>query len=156
MTASLRTQLAQMEVLPGRPWENTERMLSLIMSAQKESVDLLVFPEMAIPGYLIGDEWEHEAFLKECEQCGMELCAAARNITIILGNVGLDWQKKNEGGRVRKYNALFAATDGQFAKPDNSPYDFVPKTLHPNYRQFDDSRHFFDLRKLAAELDQSV
>ena len=32
------------------------------------------------------------------------------------------------------------------------PYPFVIKTLLPNYREFDDTRHFFSLQKLAREL----
>ncbi|TFG63219.1 MAG: hypothetical protein E4H28_06680 [Gemmatimonadales bacterium] len=64
---SLRVRLAQMEVQPGRPRANTERMLEAIGRAVADRVDLLMFPEMAVPGYLIGDEWERDAFLRECE-----------------------------------------------------------------------------------------
>lgn len=32
------------------------------------------------------------------------------------------------------------------------PYPYVIKTLMPNYREFDDTRHFFSLQKLAREL----
>ena len=32
------------------------------------------------------------------------------------------------------------------------PYPFTVKTLLPNYREFDDARHFFSLQKLAREL----
>ncbi|TFG63218.1 MAG: NAD(+) synthase, partial [Gemmatimonadales bacterium] len=71
----------------------------------------------------------------------------------IFGNVAVDRDRKNEDGRVRKYNALFVAEDGRLAPPEGGPYPFVIKTLLPNYREFDDSRHFFDLRKLAVERD---
>lgn len=140
-----------MEVLPGRPVENATKILGHIKDARNDGVKLVVFPEMAVPGYLLGDEWEHEAFLRECEDCGKELCAASQGLIAIFGSVGVDWQKRNEDGRVRKYNALFVAEDGHFNGPLNGPYKFVIKALHPNYREFDDSRHFFDLRKLAQE-----
>jgi NAD+ synthase (glutamine-hydrolysing) len=140
-----------MEVFPGRPSENTAKIVSHIKDARTDGVKLVIFPEMAVPGYLIGDEWEHEAFLRECEDCGREICAASKDLIVIFGNVGLDWHKRNEDGRVRKYNALFVAEDGRCDGPINGPYNFVIKTLHPNYREFDDSRHFFDLRKLALE-----
>ncbi len=153
---SLRVCLAQTEVRPGRPADNAAHMLELVSSARADGADLIVFPEMAIPGYLIGDEWEHDAFLRECEQCGTELCSSARDIIVIFGNVGVDWRRRNEDGRVRKYNALFVAEDGEFVAPENGPYAFAIKALHPNYRQFDDSRHFFDLRKLALEDDRPV
>ena len=68
----------------------------------------------------------------------------------------MDWRRRNEDGRVRKYNALFVAEDGRFIGPVAGPYDFVVKTLMPNYREFDDSRHFYDLRKLALEEGKKV
>lgn len=141
-----------MEVYPGRPRDNTRRMLEHVAAARLAGREMVVFPEMAVPGYLLGDEWERPAFLRECEACGEALRDAARGIVALFGNVGLDWHKHNEDGRVRKYNALFAAVDGRFAGPAGSPYPFVIKTLMPNYREFDDSRHFYDNRKLALEL----
>jgi len=145
-----------MEVLPGKPHENTTRMLDHVRAAKNDSVDLIVFPEMAVPGYLIGDEWERETFLRECEQCCSELRLASRGIIVIFGCVGLDWSRRNEDGRVRKYNALFIAEDSVFLSPGGCPSNFVIKTLLPNYREFDDSRHFFDLRKLAMEEDKAL
>lgn len=149
-----RVSLAQICVIPGQPALNTEKMLRAVATARKEKAQLIVFPELAVPGYLIGDNWEREAFLRECEECGEKIRAAARGITIIFGNVGLDWGKKNEDGRVRKYNALFVAENGNFIGPRKSPYKFIIKTLSPNYREFDESRYFYDLRKLALELDK--
>lgn len=140
-----------MEVAPGRPADNCSHMLSAIKAAREDVADLIVFPEMAIPGYLIGDQWEHESFLRECESCGEEVLAASVDMVVVFGNVGVDWDRKNEDGRVRKYNALFVGENGRPAGPDSGPYSFVIKTLMPNYREFDDSRHFFDLRKVAAE-----
>jgi len=149
---SLRVSLAQINVIPGQPAINTATMLKAIAAAKLKKSKLIVFPEMAIPGYLIGDNWERDAFLRECEESGEKIRSAARGITVIFGNVGLDWNKKNEDGRVRKYNALFVAENGNFIKPAKSHYKFIIKTLSPNYREFDESRYFYDLRKLALEL----
>ena len=140
-----------MEVRPGRPRDNTAFMLDAIRRAQADNVELVVFPEMAIPGYLLGDEWEYAGYLRECEACGREILAASQSLIVVFGNVAIDWARRNEDGRPRKYNALFVAEDGQFKGPAGSPYPFVIKTLMPNYREFDDSRHFHDLRKLALE-----
>lgn len=152
----MKIQLEQIEVLPGRPVENTEKILARIEAARQARADLVVFPEMAVPGYLIGDEWERRAFLRECEECGRRIGAASSGMVVAFGNVGLDWTKRNEDGRVRKYGALFVAENGRFVGPENGPYDFVIKTLMPNYREFDDSRYFFDTRKLALELGRRV
>jgi NAD+ synthase (glutamine-hydrolysing) len=148
----LRTALAQINVIPGQPALNTAVMLKAIAAAKRKKAELIVFPEMAIPGYLIGDNWEREAFLRECEACGHKIRAAASGIAVIFGNVGLDWTRKNEDGRVRKYNALFIAENKKFIRPQKGTYDFIIKTLSPNYREFDESRYFYDLRKLALEL----
>ena len=155
-SGTLTCRLAQIDVQPGRPRVNTRTILQHIQTAIQDGVELLVFPEMAIPGYLLGDEWEHQAFLRQCEACGHQIREASQGIAVVFGNVAIDWQRRNEDGRVRKYNALFVAEDGEFVSPENSPYPFSIKALMPNYRQFDDSRHFFDLRKLAFEEHGSI
>jgi NAD+ synthase (glutamine-hydrolysing) len=148
--------IGQLDVAPGRPRDNLASMRAMVQRAKEQRADLIIFPEMAIPGYLLGDEWERPAFLRECEACGEQLREDADGIIIVFGNVAMDWSKRNEDGRTRKYNALFVAEGRRFLPPRQSPYPFVIKTLLPNYRQFDDSRHFFDLRKLAYEEGRPV
>ena len=148
----LRIALAQMRVVPGRPDRNIGTMLRCIADAGTQNADLVIFPEMAIPGYLLGDTWEQTSFLEECEACGEEIIAASKGITVMFGNIAVDWAKKNNDGRVRKYNAFFTAQDGKLVAPEGMPYPFTVKTLLPNYREFDDTRHFFSLQKLAREL----
>ncbi|MBQ8698831.1 MAG: NAD(+) synthase, partial [Schwartzia sp.] len=152
----LRIALAQMRVVPGHPVRNTETMREFIADARKQNADLVIFPEMTIPGYLLGDTWEQTAFLEECEACGEEIIAASKGIAVMFGNVAIDWKKKNNDGRARKYNAFFTAKDGRLITPEGMPYPFVVKTLLPNYREFDDTRHFFSLQKLARELGAST
>ena len=148
----LKIAMAQMEVIPGHPDINTAKILSLIESARKQSVDIIIFPEMAVPGYLLGDTWEQTSFLRDCESFGQDIIQASQGITVMFGNIAMDWSKKNNDGRVRKYNALFTAQNGRLIQPDNMPYPYIIKTLMPNYREFDDTRHFFSLQKLAREL----
>ena len=148
----LKIAMAQMEVIPGHPDKNAATMLRLIQSAKSQAADLVIFPEMAVPGYLLGDTWEQPSFIRDCESYGQDIIAAAQGITVIFGNIAADWDKKNNDGRVRKYNACFIAQDGALIQPDGCPYPFVIKTLLPNYREFDDTRHFFSLQKLAREL----
>lgn len=149
----LKAALAQMEVIPGRPDLNSAKMIAMVDEARNNGAELIIFPEMSIPGYLIGDMWEQESFLRDCELYGEKVCEAAVDICIMFGNVAMDWQKYNNDGRVRKYNAFFIAKDRKFWGGDNFPYPFRIKTLQPNYREFDDDRHFFSLQKLAIEQD---
>lgn len=144
---------SQIEVVAGHPDQNTQKMLEAIAEAKKNSSDIIIFPEMCIPGYLLGDTWEQTSFLKDCLSYGNDIIAASNDICIIFGNVAVDWNKKNTDGRVRKYNALYVAYNGKLIAPEKSPYPFVTKSLFPNYREFDDSRYFFSSQCLANELN---
>jgi len=156
VTFLLRIALGQMEVIPGRPDINFHTMLSMIASARDQRADIIIFPEMAIPGYLLGDTWEQPAFLRDCELFGQRIVEASADICIVFGNVGIDWNKKNDDGRFRKYNACFIAQNRKLLGKDNFPYPFRIKTLQPNYREFDDNRHFYSLPKLADELNKQI
>lgn len=147
----MQIRLSQLDVTPGTPAKNAEAMLKAIEVAKQDSIDIIVFSEMAIPGYLLGDEWERTSFLRDCETCGERIREASKGICVVFGNVAIDWQAKNEDGRVRKYNAAFVADDGEFVVHPRTQQPFFIKVLMPNYREFDDNRHFFDPRKLAYE-----
>jgi NAD+ synthase (glutamine-hydrolysing) len=148
----LLISIAQIEITPGRPDQNAKKMLRYIAEAKQNGVNLLLFPEMSIPGYLLGDTWEQPAFLRDCEYWGNKIIQETDNLCVMFGNVGVDWNKKNDDGRVRKYNAFFTAQNRVLLGNENFPYPFRIKTLQPNYREFDDDRHFYSLRKLAQEL----
>lgn len=136
----IKLALAQMEVVPANPAVNVHTMLHMIEQAKAKGADVVVFPEMCIPGYLIGDLWEQTAFIEECVRLEKDIITASEGIVVIYGNIMRDVSAVNEDGRVRKYNCLMIAEDGQLA-------DWQPKTLQPNYREFDDNRHFYDNRK---------
>lgn len=152
----MKIALGQMEITPGRPDLNTQTMRKMIDQALSDKASIIIFPEMAVPGYLLGDLWEQEAFLRDCEEFGRLIIESSTDICIMFGNIAVDWEKHNNDGRVRKYNAFFAAYNGQLLGGDNFPYSYRIKTLQPNYREFDDTRHFYSLRQLAAELNVNV
>lgn len=135
-----------MEVIPGRPDLNSAKILAEIEAARQRGDDMVVFPEMAVPGYLLGDEWENLAFVKDAFAFNDEIRKASRDILAIWGNVDIDFSKINEDGRVRKYNAAFIARNGEWVGKG-----VTHKTLLPNYREFDDARHFYSMRKEAFE-----
>jgi NAD+ synthase (glutamine-hydrolysing) len=147
----IKIACAQMEIIPGQPDVNTEKALQAIAEAKAAQVDLLLLPEMTVPGYLLGDVWEQNAFLNDCQAYGQELIAASQNICLVFGNIALDKDHYNEDGHKRKYNAAFVAQNGKLIKGATG-LPFIPKTNLPNYREFDDTRYFHDLKKLAPEL----
>ncbi|KAB8031844.1 NAD(+) synthase [Fluviispira multicolorata] len=149
----MKIAIAQMRVLSANCKENFETIKKNIEHAREQNACLIVFPEMSLPGYFNGDIWEQTSFLKDCEFYNKKISELSKGIDIIFGSIGIDWKKKNEDGRVRKYNAVFHAQNGKLKNNKKAKYPFWIKALMPNYKEFDDSRHFFDLRKLALERD---
>ena len=147
----MKISLAQISVIPGDLSGNFKKIARYVHDAQKKGSKLVIFPELTISGYLIGDLWENEDFLRDCLDYHHKIAELSNGICIVFGSVGIDPKKRNEDGRVRKYNALFCVNNKSFLKNHKLGYDFWPKSLSPNYREFDESRYFYDLRKLAQE-----
>lgn len=145
----------QMEIIPGRPDENYKKILELISTAKEKQADILLLPEMCLPGYLIGDLWEQQTFLDDCHYYAKKIIEASQDICIMFGNVAFEKDKLNEDGRLRKYNAAYACQDGKIIG-GYMGRNFIIKNSLPNYREFDDYRYFYSLQKLCAEEDASV
>ena len=152
--------LAQMDVRAGRPDLNVQSMLGFVERARNAGAAIVAFPEMCIPGYILGDAWEIDALVEDYESWSTAMRDASRGIAVVFGNVAIDRAAIGEDGRVRKLNAAWVCHDGRFVErgglPARLPHGVHPKTLHPNYRFFDDDRHFYSLRKIAAETDTRV
>jgi len=153
MSRMPRIVLAQMEVRPGRPDLNVSRMLQMMDRARERGAEIIAFPEMCVSGYILGDLWEQDAMVEDFASYSDVLCAASEQLTVLFGNVALDRESIGEDGRRRKFNAVLVCQNGAFVSrprlPSGIPPGSQPKTLHPNYRFFDDDRHFYSLRKLA-------
>lgn len=151
---SLRIAVCQLRVHPGDPARNAVAMLDLIR-AHRGKADLLAFPELCVPGYLLGDAWERAAFLRECELWNERVIAATGEFpdspAVVFGTVVVDWQMKGEDGRPRKYNAWVAAQHGAPVRHAGLGRPYGVKILLPHYREFEDGRHFYDARELARD-----
>lgn len=156
----MKIAMCQMEVIPANPAVNFETMKRFIIDAYAKNAEMVVFPELCISGYLIGDMWEEDAFVKDCFDYSYDVLEFVKQLygtrehTVVFGNVGIDTTMKNEDGRIRKYNAIFIIHNGEFVKKMN--YDFGVKTLSPNYREFEEPRHFYDNRKLAFDDESGI
>ena len=127
----IKIACGQIEEKPAQPGENTKAILAMIDKAKKAQADILLLPEMAIPGYLLGDLWEQEAFLKDCAAYGEEVAAASQGLVVIFGNIAIDPAKYNQDGHMRKYNAAFVGQNGKLLQ-GALPYPFISKTSLPN------------------------
>jgi NAD+ synthase (glutamine-hydrolysing) len=155
MISSIKIALAQLDVSPGHPDINIQKMLAEITRAKSRGMDLIIFSEMVVSGYLLGDEWENDCFVKDLVGYNEDLRRASAGLAVIWGNVYVDFDKKGEDGRPRKYNAAYIAQDGHWVS--NGVFEgHTYKTLLPKYREFDDERHFFSMIKLAQEKGKNL
>lgn len=147
----VRIAVAQIEIIPGRPDINAAKIMRTIAQSRDAGDHIVVFPEMAVPGYLLGDEWENEAYVRDCYAFNDDIRRTTQGIVAIWGNVDIDPALRSEDGRLRKYNAAFVAQNGTFVGPGA-----IHKTLMPKYREFDDSRHFYSFRKEVQDKQQTM
>ncbi len=153
-----RIHLAQTEVAPGDPEANVRRMVELI-AAHASETDLIAFPEMAVPGYLVGDLWLDGDW---CEwmmtfNATLQRASAEHRIAVLYGNIFLPNDGSvNKDGRRRKFNAAYLYQNGVAVPPlvralRGVPDGVQPKTLLPNYRFFDDERYFLSFADAVAD-----
>ena len=150
----LITTIAQIAPIPMDIKKNLESMSTAIEQAKQEGSDLIVFPELCVSGYLLGDRFEYDDFIKELQDANEKIVGMSKGITIVWGNIVCDTTKKNEDGRLRKYNAALIASNGHYLS-NGVLTGFMPKTHLPKYRFFDDARHFYPADKLAQEMGLS-
>ena len=82
----IRIITAQLDIRPGQIRANWEQIEEEIRRAKDAGTDILVLPEMCLTGYLIGDLWDQNAFLRECEAYNQRLAAAAQGLVILWGS----------------------------------------------------------------------
>ena len=154
----IRIAFGQIQVHPGEPATNFQSMMHAIDYAKAVSTDILIFPELCLSGYMIGDLWDQVPFVKDCLYYGEELVKATANtnLTIIFGNIGFDESLRNLDGSLRKYNALYVASKGKLISNPSQPYPFTIKTLLPCYRYFNEPRYFTSANVVAKERNLSL
>src|SRR4051794_25709621 len=131
----MRIALAQINPTSGDIEGNTTRILAALDAAVRQGADLFLTPEMALPGYCIGDLVEDAGFLAANERAMQRIAAAARDMTAVVGFIDFDAAARNESGAIRKYNAAAVVRNGVVLQRAH-------KTLLPSYRYFDDKRFF--------------
>ena len=154
----IRIAFGQIQVHPGEPATNFQSIMHAIDYAKAVSTDILIFPELCLSGYMVGDLWDQVPFVKDCLYYGEELVKATENtnLTIIFGNVGIDESLRNLDGSLRKYNALYVASKGKLVSNPSQPYPFTIKTLLPCYRYFNEPRYFTTANVVAKERNLSL
>lgn len=128
MSKPLLLALAQVNATVGDIAGNVRKVLSACGRAREAGADLVVFPEMVLPGYPPEDLLMRASFVEENLAAWREVAEGARGVTVVAGFVDRD-------GKGRVYNAAGVATDGRVLA-------VYRKMNLPNYGVFDEMRYF--------------
>lgn len=130
-----RVAIAQIKSRPGHIEENTNTIIEYIAEARKRGAQLVVFPELAIPGYCSMDLFFNPSYIQDNLLALQRVRAASEGISVIVGFVDTIPGAKRAGGRPVLYNSLACIHDGKLV-------DVQDKTLLPNYEIFFEDRYF--------------
>ncbi len=151
----MRIAIAQLNVKAGDIDSNLIQMKLMIDQAKHQGVDLIVFPEMAVGGYLISDRYLQQEMLQQLLNANDMIRSWSNDIGIIWGNVyQIPGAKSNRDGRQNRFNAAYFAYDQQWVDHENHLMSGIYlKHCLPDYRFFDDSRYFKSGLELANEMN---
>jgi NAD+ synthase (glutamine-hydrolysing) len=126
----LRIAIAQLNFKIGDFESNTSKIADTLFTAKSQGVDLVVFPEMSVSGYMPDDLLDYPSFVEKCEY-SLELVAqSCQGIAAIVGGV-----MRNPGKGRLLQNVCCFMQNGRIET-------VIPKTLLPTYDVFSESRYF--------------
>lgn len=134
----VRVATATPRVRPADVGFNLAAALELARAADAEGVDLVVYPELNLPGYAIDDLHLQDALLDAVEAALGDLAAASAALSpVLLVGAALRW-------RGRLFNCAVVISRGEIL-------GVVPKSYLPNYREYYEKRWFALGRDIAGE-----
>lgn len=123
----LKVALAQLNPTVGALEDNTNRALEVMQEMEHAGNDLLVFPEMFIPGYPAQDLILEHHFRKENLKMVDRLAQASGDMLTLIGAIHFDGQDIYNGVAVLQHGKLV---------------QWIHKSLLPTYDVFDEWRYF--------------
>jgi NAD+ synthase (glutamine-hydrolysing) len=128
----MRIALAQIDPTVGDIDGNSAKVAEWIGRAREEGADLVVFPELCIPGYPAEDLYLKRHFLEANRRAVEELAAGVAGITAL---VGFAEPVPGGGDSRHAYNSLAVLAGGAVRA-------VYRKNRLPNYSVFDEQRYF--------------
>ena len=114
---------------------NLEDTISKIHHAKEKKADLIVFPELALTGYFVGEKY-HEAALKIESKEIKKLALATKGTAAIVGFI-------EESKSMNFYNSALIAVDGEVL--------FAYRKLNlPNYGVFEERKYFSNGKRVST------
>jgi NAD+ synthase (glutamine-hydrolysing) len=145
-------RIAQIEVIAGRPDLNCLKIFTAM--SYSDGCEIMLFPEMCLSGYMIGDQWEESEFMDDVDDYAASILKRTKNYPNTCFVLGIPVRdpngKMHESGRRGIYNAAVAYMNGEvlpFWDLKSKTNFFCAKANLPQYREFDDRRYFMTPRK---------
>ena len=82
----MKIAYAQMKIAAGHPDINTRKILQLIDEAKSGGADVVIFPEFALSGQMLGDTWQQKSFREDCARHERDIIAASDGIAVVFEN----------------------------------------------------------------------
>ena len=128
----MKIALAQINTTVGAIARNTDRILQALEEAGRKGADLVLFPELAIPGYPPKDLLHRSSFVTHNLEALARVAKATEKLpAALVGFVDRDHSHEGTG----LFNAAALCADGQLVSA-------LRKTLLPTYDVFDEGRYF--------------
>jgi len=132
---SFKLALAQISSTPGDIKGNTLKILDYIKLARKQKVDLVVFPELAVTGYLCMDLFLDTQLILENLKALEKIKKASKQIAVAVGFVNASLKLNTDIGFQPVYNAVSLFQNGQ-------QMGVAHKINLPDYDIFSEKRYF--------------
>ncbi len=123
----MKVAIAQINTAVNAVEYNAEKAIGYIRKAAEAGADLVVFPEMTLPGYPPKDLLLSDEFVGWCEAAIEGVRAASKGIGVVIGGL-----EKVDGAL---YNTAFVFEEGRLIHKYH-------KQHLPNYDVFDEKRYF--------------
>lgn len=125
----LRVVTLAPKLVLGNPKANKKTILDKIDQVKKHSPDCIVFPELALTGFSLGDLFEDQLLLKSCEEQTEEIVQASQGEKyLLLFGLALNYQ-----GKI--YNVMAAVQEGRLL-------GLIPKNTYSQKDIYDFDRVF--------------
>ncbi len=131
----MRVALAQIDPTVGDIDGNSAKVAEWIARAREEGADLVVFPELCIPGYPAEDLYLKRHFLEANRRAVEQLAAGVTGITALVGFAEPVAGGGESTDTPHAHNAVAVLADGRVEA-------VYRKNRLPNYAVFDEQRYF--------------
>lgn len=115
----------EMNVKAGKCEDNFTFMKEQIAAAKRENADLIVFPQNAVSGYLLGDKWLDDDWCRYVDSFNEKITELADTIAIVWGNIRYRHRMR--------FNSAFFAYQGK---------TYMRVKHNQDHSYFQDSRYF--------------